>query len=240
MKKILILDDEPSIRDFIVFNFKKAGYDVCEAASGREALAVFDANPDISLAVLDVMLPDIDGFEVCRKLREKNRAMGIVMLSAKDLDEDILSGFMSGADDYIKKPISPKILLAKIDALSRRVQPEAAPVATPKPEDSAEKIGNTPFSLDRKKHLIFKNGQALNLTPVEYNLMVFFFEHPNVRLRRDEILQGVWGYDFNGDGDIVNVNIRRLRLKIEDDPSNAKYIQTEWSYGYRWNNGDIS
>lgn len=237
MKKILVLEDEKSIRDFIVFNFKKAGYEVFEAGTGFEALSVFDENEGISLAILDIMLPDIDGFEVCRKLREKNKTMGIVMLSAKDLDEDVLSGFVSGADDYVKKPISPSVLVAKIDALYRRIgsATAATPTQTNIPTELIE-YNKSPFSIDQKRHIAMKNSKILDLTPVEFNILKFFLEHPNVLISREEILQAVWGYNFNGDDDIVNVNIRRLRVKIEDVPKKPKYIQTEWGYGYRWVN----
>lgn len=227
MKKIIILEDELSIREFIVFNFKKAGYEVFEASTGTEAIKIFTENPDIPLAVLDVMLPDIDGFEVCRKLREKNKTMGIIMLSAKDLDEDVLSGFMSGADDYIKKPISPSVLLAKADALYRRVA-----VLLPDSEEPANK--KTPFTLDTKNSIAFKNGKQLNLTVIEYSMLSYFIAHPNVPVTRDELLKAVWGYDFNGDTEIVNVNIHRLRQKIENKPSKPDHLQTEWGAGYIW------
>lgn len=238
MKKILILEDEKSIRDFIVFNFKKAGYEVFEAGTGAEALSIFFENEDINLAILDIMLPDIDGFEVCRKFREKNKTMGIVMLSAKDLDEDVLSGFVSGADDYVKKPISPSVLVAKIDALFRRIG--TAPKTNPPQENISvdmKEYEKSPFSIDQKRHIALKHGKPLDLTPIELSLLRFFLEHPNIPLSREEILQAVWGYNFNGDDDIVNVNIRRLRVKIEDIPKKPKYIQTEWGYGYKWVNG---
>ncbi len=228
MKKILILEDEMSIRDFIVFNFKRAGYEVFEAGSGNEALAVFAAHPDITLAVLDVMLPDIDGFEVCRKLRAQNRTMGIIMLSAKDLDEDVLSGFISGADDYVKKPVSASVLVAKVDALYRRISSVAA-----SQQETPVKTSEV-FVLDDKKRVATKNGQPLDLTPNEFSILKYFIEHPDVVVTRDDILQAVWGYNFNGDADIVNVNITRLRKKIEDKPSKPDFLQTSWGKGYIW------
>ncbi len=230
MKKILILEDETSIRDFICFNFKRAGYEVFEAGTGAEALSVFAAEPDIPIAVLDVMLPDMDGFEVCRKLRERNKTMGIIMLSAKDMDEDVLSGFMSGADDYVKKPISPSVLVAKVDALYRRVS--AAPAAT-EPEAPAPAPAPV-FTVDGSNRTISKNGKPLDLTPIEYNILKYFIENPNTLISRDDLLTAVWGYDFNGDTDIVNVNIRRLRIKIEDQPSKPRFLQTEWGAGYKF------
>jgi DNA-binding response OmpR family regulator len=228
VKKILILEDEMSIRDFIVFNFKRAGYEVFEAGSGNEALSVFSAHPDITLAVLDVMLPDIDGFEVCRKLRAQNKTMGIIMLSAKDLDEDVLSGFISGADDYVKKPVSASVLVAKVDALYRRIS--ALQTAQPAVPAKASEI----FVLDEKKRTASKNGQPLDLTPNEFSILKYFIEHPDVVITREDILQAVWGYNFNGDADIVNVNITRLRKKIEDKPSKPDFLQTSWGKGYIW------
>ncbi|MBQ1862019.1 MAG: response regulator transcription factor [Clostridia bacterium] len=228
MKKILILEDEMSIRDFIVFNFKRAGYEVFEAGSSNEALAVFAAHPDITLAVLDVMLPDIDGFEVCRKLRAQNRTMGIIMLSAKDLDEDVLSGFISGADDYVKKPVSASVLVAKVDALYRRISSAAAS------QNETPAKASEVFVLDDKERVATKNGQPLDLTPNEFSILKYFIEHPDVVVTRDDILQAVWGYNFNGDADIVNVNITRLRKKIEDKPSKPDFLQTSWGKGYIW------
>ncbi|MBQ2881930.1 MAG: response regulator, partial [Clostridia bacterium] len=133
MKKILILEDEMSIREYLVINFKRAGFDVVSAATGNEAISLYNENPDIRVAVLDVMLPDINGFEVCRKIREKSKTVGIIMLSAKDMDEDVLSGFISGADDYVKKPVSTTILLAKVEALYRRIERsfDSSQVSTP-------------------------------------------------------------------------------------------------------------
>ena len=233
MKKILILEDEMSIRDFIVFNFRKAGYEVFEAGTGGEALSVFDANPDITLAVLDVMLPDIDGFEVCRKLRARTKTLGIIMLSARDLDEDVLSGFISGADDYVKKPISAQVLVAKVDALYRRISSTGADAAAEKP---AQTSAVETFVLNDKMHSASKNGQPLDLTPIEYSILSYFIAHPDTVITRDDILKAVWGYNFNGDGDIVNVNIRRLRKKIEENPSKPDFLQTEWGIGYIWKN----
>ncbi len=242
MKNVLIMDDEKSIRDLLVINFKRAGYTVHEADCGRAALKVFEENPDIILAILDIMLPDIDGFQVCRRLREKNRNMGIIMLSAKDLDEDMLSGYGSGADDYVKKPFSPAILIAKADALCRRVESVASSsrgqTEAPKKSSAIYSYEGSPFSRDTRTNSFYKNGKPLDLTPTEVNILKFFLEHPDTPLTREEILQGVWGEDFYGDPDIVNVNIRRLRVKIEESAKAPKYIKTEWNYGYRWSNGE--
>ena len=164
MKKILILEDEMSIREYLVINFKRAGFDVVSAATGNEAISLYNENPDIRVAVLDVMLPDINGFEVCRKIREKSKTVGIIMLSAKDMDEDVLSGFISGADDYVKKPVSTTILLAKVEALYRRIErsfdssqvstPVSVPVEPAKVEKTFEVNESTKTITKRKLRLL--------------------------------------------------------------------------------------
>lgn len=234
MKKILILEDEMSIRGYLVINFKRAGYEVIEAATGGEAINAYTANPDIQIAVLDVMLPDINGFEVCRKIREKNKTVGIIMLSAKDMDEDVLSGFISGADDYIKKPVSTTVLLAKVDALYRRI---SFPVQSQAQEQVAavvQPVQTKIFVVNESNSTITKRGRILSLSPVEYKMLKYFIENPRKVITREELIKNIWGDAFTTESDIVNVNIRRLRLKIEDDPTKPVFLQTEWSVGYRW------
>lgn len=231
MKKILILEDEMSIREYLVINFKRAGFEVVAAATGGEAINAYNENPDIQVAVLDVMLPDINGFEVCRKIREKSKAVGIIMLSAKDMDEDVLSGFISGADDYMKKPVSTTILLAKVEALYRRIVNSAAPVSAPEPAvQKDEKI----FEVNETAKVITKRKIRLNLSPIEFKILKFFIDNPNKIITRDELLKSIWGENFTTGSDIVNVNIKRLRQKIEDDPASPMFLQTEWGVGYKW------
>lgn len=231
MKKILILEDELSIREFIVFNFQRAGYQVFEAGLGAEAISVFESNQDIPIAILDVMLPDIDGFEVCRKLRSKNHDMGIIMLTAKDLDEDVLNGFSSGADDYLTKPVSPKVLVAKADALFRRIAASSNNSQTvAKPEEEKK----SPFELNEKRKSARKNGVDMDLTPVEFSILKYFLSHPDQSVSREDLLTEVWGDDYTGNTNIVNVNIRRLRLKIEDNPSKPTHLLSERGEGYYW------
>lgn len=232
MKKILILEDEMSIREYLVINFKRAGFEVVAAATGGEAINAYNENPDIQVAVLDVMLPDINGFEVCRKIREKSKAVGIIMLSAKDMDEDVLSGFISGADDYMKKPVSTTILLAKVEALYRRIVNSAAvPVAVQEPVvQKDEKI----FEVNETSKIITKRKIRLNLSPIEFKILKFFIDNPNKIITRDELLKRIWGENFTTGSDIVNVNIKRLRQKIEDDPASPMFLQTEWGVGYKW------
>jgi DNA-binding response OmpR family regulator len=226
MRKILVLEDEASIRGFVVINLKRAGYDVLEAGTGEEALKRLDGNPDVSVALLDIMLPDMDGFEVCRRIRANNSSIGIIMLTARTQEIDKVTGLMTGADDYVTKPFSPTELIARIDAICRRVGIEES-------HPSAE-LRNGPFILNIKNRTLDKNGERIKLTQVEFTIMKMFLDNPDKALSREEILNSVWGKDYFGDLKIVDVNIRRLRMKIEDDPTNPEYITTIWGYGYKW------
>ncbi len=233
MKKVLVLEDEKSIRDFVVLNLSRAGYDIIEAASGEEALELFDKNPDTDIAVLDVMLPGIDGFEVCKTIRASNQKVGIIMLTAKVQETDKVTGLMNGADDYVAKPFSPLELIVRVDSLYRRVQMMKG--ATP--EKPSNEIACDPFVLNLKSRTLTKNGKKIELTQVEYQLIKLFMENPGDAFSREEIFKNVWSDSFAGDKHkIVDVNIRRLRIKIEDDASTPAYIQTVWGFGYRWGN----
>ena len=188
MKKVLILEDEVSIRSFVVINLNRAGYEVIEAGTGMEALEKLKEHPDVGVAILDIMLPDIDGFEVCRNIRATDKKIGIIMLTARSQEMDKVTGLMTGADDYMTKPFSPAELTARIDALYRRIGSDTQ-------SDSGE---------------------------------------PGRALSREDILTTVWGRDYDGELKIVDVNIRRLRIKIEDDTANPVYITTVWGFGYKW------
>ena len=226
MKKVLVLEDEANIRSFVVINLKRAGYEAIEAGTGEEALSQLRRNPDIKVALLDIMLPDMDGFEVCRRIRASNSQIGIIMLTARTQEMDKVTGLMTGADDYVTKPFSPAELTARIDALYRRAGGGAV-------EDSGE-ISQPPFLLNTRNRTMEKNGQRVKLTQVEYSIVKLFMEKPGQALSREEILDAVWGRDYFGELKIVDVNIRRLRIKIEDDPQNPSYITTVWGYGYKW------
>ena len=226
MKKVLILEDEVSIRSFVVINLKRAGYDVIEAGTGMEALEQLKNHPDIGVAILDIMLPDIDGFEVCRNIRATNKQIGVIMLTARSQEMDKVTGLMTGADDYITKPFSPAELTARIDALFRRVGGD--PVA-----DTVE-LQQGPFILNTRNRTLDKAGRRIKLTQVEYAIMKLFMQNPARALSREDILAAVWGRDYDGELKIVDVNIRRLRIKIEDDTTNPTYITTVWGYGYKW------
>ena len=227
MKKILVLEDEASIRSFIVINLRRAGYDVIEAETGEEALERLRANPDTKVALLDIMLPGIDGFEVCRRIRATNTKIGIIMLTARSQEMDKVTGLMTGADDYVTKPFSPAELTARVDALMRRS-------GGVEQESKEDELSSPPFTLNTRNRTLEKNGQRIKLTQVEYGLMKLFMENPGKALSREEILDTVWGHDYFGELKIVDVNIRRLRLKIEDDTANPTYITTVWGFGYKW------
>ena len=227
MKKILVLEDETNIRSFVVINLRRSGYEPIEAESGEMALEKLKVNPDICLALLDVKLPGIDGFEVCRRIRASGSKMGIIMLTAKTQEIDKVTGLMTGADDYVTKPFSPAELLARVDALVRRV-------AVDEDEKSSVELKSGPFVLNTRNRTLEKNGQRLKLTQIEYLLTKLFMENPGKAMSREDILTSVWGSDFKGELKTVDVNIRRLRIKIEDDPTEPEFLTTVWGYGYKW------
>ena len=227
MKKVLVMEDEPNIRSFVVINLKRAGYETFEAENGEEALEQIRKNPDIKVALLDIMLPgDMDGFEVCRRIRAGNAQIGIIMLTARTQEMDKVTGLMTGADDYVTKPFSPAELTARVDALYRRSGGELA--------QDRDEIRQPPFLLNTRNRTLEKNGQRVKLTQVEYGIVKLFMENPGKALSREEILESVWGKDYIGELKIVDVNIRRLRIKLEDDPQNPSYVTTVWGYGYKW------
>ncbi|MBR5261129.1 MAG: response regulator transcription factor [Oscillospiraceae bacterium] len=227
MKKILVLEDEADIRSFVVINLKRAGFEPIEAGSGEEALELLSLYNDIRVALLDVMLPGIDGFEVCRRIRATNSKIGIIMLTAKSQEMDKITGLMNGADDYVTKPFSPAELTARIDALCRRTGGDY------ESEDNGE-IVQGPFVLNTRNRTLQKSGERIKLTQIEYSIMCLFMQNPGKALSRDDILHSVWGKEYFGELKIVDVNIRRLRIKIEDDATMPVYITTVWGYGYKW------
>lgn len=224
--KILIIEDEQSIRGFLNVVFGNAGFDIVEAASGEMGITkAYAEKPDV--IILDVMLPGIDGFAVCRELRQAYPQIGIIMLTARTQDVDKIKGLEFGADDYVIKPFNPTELLLRVRVLLRRMR---NPVTT-KPENTIE---IAPFKIDADAHELYKDGCLIEMTPTEFLLMKLFLEHPGKAFSRDELLNLVWGEDFFGDAKIVDVNIGRLRKKIEDRPTCPIYLETVWGYGYRW------
>lgn len=231
MKKILVCEDETAIRDFVVINLRRAGYDVVEADCGETALKKYEEhNGDFDVAILDIMMPGISGLDVCKELRNKNGTIGIIMLSAKTQEMDKVTGLMLGADDYVTKPFSPSELTARVDSLYRRVA-----LARANSENNfKEELTSGIFKLNLRNRSFMKGSKVIELTQVEFQIMEYFFSNPGVALDRTEILNHVWGSAYVGEEKIVDVNIRRLRMKVEDEPSNPKYIVTVWGLGYKW------
>lgn len=231
MDKILILEDEIGIRSFVSINLKREGYEVIEAGTGSEAIEKLNSEPNIAVALLDIMLPDMSGVDICRYIRDKYENMGVIMLTAKAQEDDKIEGFVAGADDYMIKPFSIKELLFRVSALIRRVN---------KDNDTGKSsvLDLPPFSLDINKRKLYKNGNVVDLTPTEFSIVKFLMINASDSLSRDQILQEVWGSTELYDYKIVDVNIRRIRNKIEEDPSKPKYILTAWGYGYTFRRAD--
>lgn len=222
MNKILLVEDEESIRGFLKINLQRNNFNVIEAGTGEEGLELANKEKP-KIAILDVMLPGIDGFMVCSKLRKEFSDIGIIMLTAKGQDMDKIMGLEYGADDYIVKPFNPLEVVLRVKALLRRLG-----------EDDKEKLELGPFVIDLYSQKVMKNSIEIDVTPKEYLLMKIFLENPNKAFTRDELLDLVWGENYFGDAKIIDVNIRRLRAKIEDQPSRPDYIETVWGIGYRW------
>ena len=228
-RSILVVEDEDSIRKFVKINLDRAGYNVVEAASGEEGLEI--ASKDhLDIVVLDVMLPGIDGFEVCKRLRTNYPHLGIIMLTAKSQDIDKIMGLEYGTDDYMTKPFNPTELVLRVKSLERRLEANG--------DQEHSIVEFKPFRIDVYSRLFYRDGVEIELTPTEFAIARLFIENPGKAFKRDEILNQVWGVDFVGDSKIVDVNIRRLRSKIEEDSSQPAFIETVWGVGYRWKSKD--
>ena len=222
MVPVLICEDEESIRSFVTVYLRHAGFEVLEAASGEEALECCARRPDIAVVLLDVMLPGIDGFEVCARLRETRPRVGILMLTARTQESERVRGLRLGADDYVSKPFSPAELTARVEALCRRVT-------------DANVLSAGGFSLDPRTRVLSGEGVSVELTGVEYQLMTCFLSHAGETLSRTAILRAVWGETYVGDESVVDVNVRRLRMKLERDPSEPRHLVTVRGEGYKFN-----
>ena len=231
MKRVLVVEDEASIREMLTLNLKMAGWEVLEAGSAERALELMHREEPCDAALLDIMLPGMDGLRLCETIRRDNNDIGIIIVSAKGQESDKIRGLSIGADDYITKPFSVSELVARLEALTRRIKRSGSPKAEAEPEQ----LVSGPFVLDEKSRVLYKAGAPIDLTQVEFQIMELFFRNPATALVREKILEGVWGKNYYGDVKIVDVNIRRLRMKIEDEPSNPQHILTVWGYGYRWN-----
>ena len=229
MKRILIVEDETAIREFEAINLNRVGYETVEAASGEEALDIFDNDlTGFDIALIDVMMPGMDGFELVKELRRRTTTLGIIMLTAKSQEMDKISGLMLGADDYVTKPFSSTELLARVDSLYRRVGANGQSAA------ANNELTLGAFTLDLRRRTLSKSGKNIELTQIEFQIMEYFFTHPNEPVSRTQLLKKVWGDNFFGEEKIVDVNIRRLRVKVEDNCSDPKHLVTVWGLGYKW------
>ena len=232
MVRVLVVEDEANIREMIALNLRLAGMDAVEAESAEVALSLLEQGPACDAAILDVMLPGMNGFSLCETIRRSDQKIGIIILSAKGQEQDKIRGLSIGADDYMTKPFSVSELLARVGALCRRVSRTA-----PGEKEQGSPLGmltSGDFVLDENRRVLLKAGQPIELTQVEFQIMELFFRNPGTALVREKILKGVWGENYFGDVKIVDVNIRRLRMKVEDEPSHPAHILTVWGYGYRW------
>ena len=223
MKKVLVLEDESSIRSFIVINLRRAGYDVIEAESGEEALERLKEHPDTKVALLDIMLPGIDGFEVCRRIRATGSKMGIIMLTAKSQEIDKVTGLMTGADDYVTKPFGMMELVSRIKAVLRR-----SGAGNDAGDEEILALGE--IAMDTRRHQVTVAGEPVALTLKEYELLKKLLVNSEVVLTRDQLLEDVWGYDFDGETRTVDVHIRTLRQKLGQA---GDKIETVRGVGYR-------
>ena len=233
MKRVLVVEDEASIREMVALNLKMAGWEVIEAPSAERALELMHEEKPCDAALLDIMLPGMDGLSLCETIRRDDSDIGIIIVSAKGQESDKIRGLSIGADDYITKPFSVSELIARLEALTRRIHRGSGTAA--RPAEEPEQLVSGPFVLDEKSRILYKSGTPIDLTQVEFQIMELFFRNPATALVREKILEGVWGKNYFGDVKIVDVNIRRLRMKIEDEPSSPQHILTVWGYGYRWN-----
>ena len=228
-KRILVVEDEDAIRGFILLNLQKCGYTVLDADCGEKGLELYEENSgEIDIVLLDVMMPGIDGYETCKKIREISPDVGIIMLTAKAQEADKVMGLLSGADDYVTKPFSPSELVARIEALYRRIS-----LSNKKKRDPEGYISGE-FTLNLKKRNLKQGDRLIDLTGTEFQIVEYLISRGETPVSRKAIGERVWGEGYLNEEKIVDVNIRRLRMKLEEDPSEPKFIQTVWGRGYVW------
>ena len=232
MVKVLVVEDEASIREMIALNLRLAGREAVEADSAEAALPLLEQKPVCDAAILDVMLPGMNGFSLCETIRRTDQKIGIIILSAKGQEQDKIRGLSIGADDYLTPTFRVSALLDRVEALCRRVGRSGGGSAAD--ENAPTTLVSGEFVLDENRRVLRKAGRQIELTQVEFQIMELFFHNPGIALVREKILKGVWGENYFGDVKIVDVNIRRLRMKVEDEPSHPTHIMTVWGYGYRW------
>lgn len=218
--KILVVDDESRMRKLVRDFLARNGFQVIEAADGEEALDLFYEQKDIALIILDVMMPKVDGWEVCREIR-KNSKVPVIMLTARGDERDELLGFELGVDEYISKPFSPKILVARVEAILRRTGRDA----------SADKLSAGGIVIDKAAHIATVDGEPMELSFKEFELLTYFLENQGIALSREKILNAVWNYDYFGDARTIDTHVKKLRSKMKDK---GEYIQTVWGMGYKF------
>lgn len=224
---VLVVDDDPTVAEVVAGYLDRAGHDVGRAADGPSALAHFARRrPD--LVVLDLMLPGMDGFEVCRRMREQGGPVPVIMLTARGDEEDRVLGLETGADDYVTKPFSPRELVLRVESVLRRAR-QSVPLGS---SPAGNVLRAATLTLDPTARRATREGAELALTLREFDLLAFFLRHPGRAFSREELMSEVWGWDF-GDLSTVTVHVRRLRAKIEHDPARPRLIQTVWGVGYR-------
>lgn len=217
--KILVVDDEARMRKLVRDFLVKKEYIVVEAENGEQALEIFEEEEDISLIILDIMMPKLDGWQVCKAVRRESK-VPIIMLTAKSEEQDELLGFELGVDEYISKPFSPKILVARVDAILRRTNKSAT--------ESTIKVGN--IEVDKLAHIVKVCDKPIDLSFKEFELLVYFMENIGIALSRENILNAVWSYDYFGDARTIDTHVKKLRAKLTED---ADYIKTIWGLGYK-------
>ena len=230
MKSILIAEDEAAIREFITLNLTHSGYSVVEAENGKEAVELFEKDKEnIDIVLLDYMMPLMNGIDACKRIRELSPGVGVIFLTAKTQESDKIYGLYSGADDYITKPFSVTELLARIEAVYRRVKLNKELLNT-----HSDEMVCGDYILSTKKRAVITGNQRIELSQIEFQILEYFFSQPDTTISREEILERVWGGGYFGDDKVVDVNIRRLRLKVEKDPSCPEHLITVWGKGYKW------
>ncbi|EOP75434.1 MULTISPECIES: response regulator transcription factor [Bacillus] len=227
MTTILVLEDEITIRNFIVLNIKHAGFNVLAAATGVTALELLDKH-NVDLILIDVMLPEIDGFQVCKSIRENNKKIGIIMLTECVQDRDKVQALIIGADDYMEKSTAPIVLTARVQSLLRRVKGS---------KENIKSIHSEPFRLNLQQEKLYREGAAIDLTPTEFIILRYLMKNKGKPISRYELLNEIWGVNYVLETKVINVNIRRLREKIEPNPSGPQFLQTVWGKGYVWTGG---
>ncbi len=227
--KVLICDDEDHIRQFMKINLEYSGFDIVEASTGEDAVRLTEETKPAVL-VLDIMLPGISGYEVCEKVRSKYPKIGIIMVSAKSQDIDKILGLEKGCDDYIIKPFNPQELILRVRSLMRRVNYTEEEVK----DEKYEILKDGPFKLDLYSRSFYKNDLEIDVTPTEFTILKNFIENKGKAMTRNEIMTETWGENYSTDTKIVDVNVRRIRAKIEENPAKPEYIETVWGTGYRW------